>query len=478
MNLALRYAARSDIGLGRYSNNQDSGYAGPHLLVIADGMGGHAAGDVASSTAIARLVALDDEAAGGGDALARLTQALAEANQDLRDRVAAEPNLHGMGTTVTAILHSGNKLALAHIGDSRGYLLRDGTLTQLTHDHTFVQTLVDEGRLTEEEARNHPQRNLITRVLTGEREDTPDLSIRDAKPGDTYLLCSDGLTGVVSEETLAEVLGEESDVTARAEALIDLALKGGASDNVTCIVADVVDLDHVSGPPTSPEVVGAAALHEITTSSAPADSPAGKAAALARQTAAAAGADGDADDGDDEGAEPPKRKRHKGMLLLLVVLVVGLVGGGGYAAYAWSQQQYFVGTQAGNVAIYRGLPQDVGPVHLSSLYERQDLPVEELPSYWRDQVQQRITASNLPKARAVVENLRQQAALCASPTATPTTSPTTTPTTSPTSSTATASGTKATAPTRPTTSTATATGSPTSSTASPTTSPDTGCGSG
>src|SRR6185369_14970850 len=146
------------------------------------------------------------------DSLAQLTQALSEANQDLRDRVAADPSLHGMGTTVTAILHSGNKLALAHIGDSRGYLLRDGRLTQITHDHTFVQTLVDEGRLTEEEARNHPQRNLITRVLTGEREDTPDLSVRDAKPGDVYLLCSDGLTGVVSEETLTEVLGSGDDV--------------------------------------------------------------------------------------------------------------------------------------------------------------------------------------------------------------------------------------------------------------------------
>lgn len=479
MNLALRYAARSDIGLGRYSNNQDSGYAGPHLLVIADGMGGHAAGDVASSTAIARLVALDDEAAGGGDALERLTQALADANQDLRDRVAAQPNLHGMGTTVTAILHSGNKLALAHIGDSRGYLLRDGTLTQLTHDHTFVQSLVDEGRLTEDEARNHPQRNLITRVLTGEREDTPDVSIRDAKPGDTYLLCSDGLTGVVSEETLAEVLGEETDVAARADALLDLALKGGASDNVTCIVADVVDLDHSPGPPTSPEVVGAAALHEVTTSSAPADSPAGKAAALARQTAAQSAAHDDADADDDpaeDDEQPRERKRHKGMLVLLLVLVVGLVGGGGWAAYAWSQRQYFVGTEAGNVAIYRGLPQDVGPVHLSSLYERQDLPVEELPSYWRDQVQQRITAPNLPKARAVVENLRQQAALCASatPSATPSSTPTASTATGPTKAT-TAGTSRATA-----TGTATATSSPTTSTASPTTTatPDTGCGGG
>jgi serine/threonine protein phosphatase PrpC len=465
VNIALRYAARSDIGLGRYSNNQDSGYAGPHLLVIADGMGGHAAGDVASSTAIARLVALDDAAVGGGDALERLTEALTDANQDLRDRVAAEPSLHGMGTTVTAILYSGNKLALAHIGDSRGYLQREGQLTQITHDHTFVQTLVDEGRLTEEEARNHPQRNLITRVLTGERDDTPDLSVRDAKPGDTYLLCSDGLTGVVSEETLSEVLGDGSDVAARAERLIDLALKGGASDNVTCIVADVIDLDTEDGPSSSPEVVGAAAANEITTSSAPADSPASKAAALARQARDADGAGAGDDARDDEPAAKPKR--HRGMLLLLLILVVGLVGGGGYAAYAWSQEQYFVGTQAGDVAIYRGLPQDVGPVHLSRLYERQNLPVEQLPSYWRDQVQQRITASDLPKARAVVDNLRQQAALCATPTATttPTTSPTTTPTT---------------------TTGKTATGSPTSgasatpsSSATTTTNPaDSGCGAG
>ncbi len=472
MNIALRYAARSDIGLGRYTNNQDSGYAGPHLLVIADGMGGHAAGDVASSTAIARLVALDDEASGGGDALERLTQALADANQDLRDRVAAEPNLHGMGTTVTALLASGSKLALAHIGDSRGYLLREGRLTQITHDHTFVQTLVDEGRLTEEEARNHPQRNLITRVLTGEREDTPDLSVREAKPGDTYLLCSDGLTGVVSEETLTEVLGERTDVAARAERLIDLALKGGSSDNVTCIVADVVDLDAAAGPSTTPEVVGAAAAHEVTTTSA-ADSPAGRAAALTRSTQA----EPEADDSEDDAPEP-KPRRHKGMLLLLVVLVIALVGGGGYAAYAWSQQQYFVGTDAGTVAIYRGLPQDVGPVHLSSIYERQDLAVTQLPSYWRDQVQQRITASDLPRARAVVENLRQQAALCATASATAGASPTTSPSASPTTSPATSPAkSSATSPAK--TPSASPTTSPTTSPSpSPTAPADTGCGAG
>jgi PPM family protein phosphatase len=467
MNIALRYAARSDIGLGRYTNNQDSGYAGPHLLVIADGMGGHAAGDVASSTAIARLVELDGEAHGGGDALDRLTKALAAANQDLRDRVAVEPDLHGMGTTVTALLASGGRLALAHIGDSRGYLLREGQLTQITHDHTFVQSLVDEGRLTAEEARNHPQRNLITRVLTGEREDTPDLSVREAKPGDTYLLCSDGITGVVSEETLTEVLGEDTDVAARAERLIQLALKGGASDNITCIVADVVDLDTNSAPPTVPEVVGAAAAHEVTTTTAGVATPAGKAAALARQARNSRddgdGPDDAAADSDDE--EPGKPRRHKGMLFLLLILVIGLVGGGGYAAYAWSQQQFFVGTDAGTVAIYKGLPQNVGPLHLSKVYERQDLPVQQLPSYWRDQVQQRITAPDLPKARAVVSNLREQAALCTTPSATPSATPTA-------SASASASATSKTK----SKSTASATPSPSTTAATPSSSPTTGAG--
>jgi protein phosphatase len=476
MNIALRFAARSDIGLGRYSNNQDSGYAGPHLLVIADGMGGHAAGDVASSTAIARLVALDEDSS-TGDALERLTTALSDANQDLRDRVAAEPSLHGMGTTVTALLNSGGKFALAHIGDSRGYLLRDGHLSQITHDHTFVQSLVDDGRLTEEEARSHPQRNLITRVLTGEREDTPDLSVREARPGDTYLLCSDGLTGVVTEETLTEVLGDGTDVGQRAERLIDLALKGGSSDNVTCIVADVVDLDVEDGPSTAPEVVGAAAAHEVLTSSADAATPAGKAAALTREATASAD-DPDPDEHEyDEDA--PKPKRHKGMLFLLLILVIGLVGGGGYAAYAWSQQQYFVGTDAGNIAIYKGLPQDVGPVHLSSVYERQDLTVDQLPSYWRDQVQQRITASTLVKARQVVSNLRDQAAVCATAGSTPTASPTLSPSTAPPSATKTVAG--AASPSAPATSTATSTAGstgPTSPTSSPSSTADTGCGDG
>src|SRR5215470_1558201 len=240
MAIALRYAARSDIGLVR-SSNQDSGYAGPHLLVVADGMGGHVGGDVASSLAIGELAPLDGESHGSDDALGHLSKAVHAAHQQLLDRVAQEPELTGMGTTVTALLRSGNRFALAHIGDSRAYLLRDDALVQITRDHTFVQTLVDEGRLTPEEAEQHPQRSVLMRVLSDIVEDVePDMSVREAKVGDRYLLCSDGLSGVVSLDTLRETLAAGADPDSTCETLVQLALRSGAPDNVTCIVADVV----------------------------------------------------------------------------------------------------------------------------------------------------------------------------------------------------------------------------------------------
>ncbi len=213
MAIALRYAARSDVGLVR-QNNQDSAYAGPHLLVVADGMGGHAGGDVASSLAIGELAPLDDESH-GSDALQHLREGVMAAHRELLDRVQEEPQLTGMGTTVTALLRTGGRLALAHIGDSRAYLLRDGELIQITRDHTFVQTLVDEGRLTPDEAEQHPQRSVLMRVLSDVVDDVePDLSMREARLGDRYLLCSDGLSGVVSYDTLRETLDSGADPAA------------------------------------------------------------------------------------------------------------------------------------------------------------------------------------------------------------------------------------------------------------------------
>jgi len=250
VTLVLRYAARSDVGLVR-SNNEDSVYAGARLLALADGMGGHAAGEVASQLVIAALAPLDDDEP-GGDLLAKLDAAVRAGNAAIAAQVEMEPDLEGMGTTLTAILFAGNRLGLVHIGDSRGYLLRDGELTQITKDDTFVQTLVDEGRITREEAHSHPQRSLIMRALTG-HEVEPTLTMREVRAGDRYLLCSDGLSDPVSDETILEAL-KIPDVAESADRLIELALRGGGPDNVTVVVADVVDHDY---GPTQPIIAGA-----------------------------------------------------------------------------------------------------------------------------------------------------------------------------------------------------------------------------
>ena len=352
MALALRFAARSDIGLLR-EGNEDSGYAGPRLLVLADGMGGHAAGEVASSVAVAMLASLDDDSP-GPDILDRLSSAVQDANNHLRDMVLGDPDLEGMGTTLTALLRAGSRFGLVHVGDSRCYLLRGDQLQQITKDHTFVQTLVDDGRITAEEASHHPQRNVIVRALDGREDVELDLSIREAKAGDRYLLCSDGLSDVLSEETMRDTLAGDDSPDHAAEQLVELALRGGGPDNITAIVADVVDVD--AGPSATPVTVGAAAEGPVRRSTA--DSPAAKAAALAPRPLA-----DPYDDETDEG-----HPRHWGRRIVALVLLLALLGGGGAAAWAWSQQQYYVAVADQQVAIYRGLPQDVGPIKTSKLY--------------------------------------------------------------------------------------------------------------
>ncbi|MFJ7158876.1 protein phosphatase 2C domain-containing protein [Streptomyces sp. NPDC101118] len=262
--LSLRFSAGSHRGFIR-EVNEDSGYAGPRLLAVADGMGGQAAGEVASSEVISSLVQLDDDVP-GSDILTALGTAVQRANDQLRVMVEEDPQLEGMGTTLTALLWTGRRLGLVHVGDSRAYLLRDGVLTQITQDHTWVQRLVDEGRITEEEARIHPQRSLLMRALGAGKQVEPDLSIREVRTGDRYLLCSDGLSGVVPHQTLEETLDGHRTPDEAVQDLIRLALRGGGPDNVTCIVADVIDIGTVSPPspypPDMPVVVGAVAENQ------------------------------------------------------------------------------------------------------------------------------------------------------------------------------------------------------------------------
>jgi protein phosphatase len=235
--LIVRYAMKSDVGRSR-EENEDSAYAGPRLQAVADGLGGHAAGEVASATAIDTLRPLD-AAVAPGELLATLERAVRAADARLHDMIQANPALAGMGTTLTGLLWSGAQLGLAHVGDSRGYLLRDGELSQITRDHTVVQALLDDGRITAEEAATHPQRSMVLRAL-GSPSAEPDLQLRDARPGDRYLLCSDGLYDVVPAAEIRRVLATAASPEAGVAELVDLANAGGGPDNITCVIAEAV----------------------------------------------------------------------------------------------------------------------------------------------------------------------------------------------------------------------------------------------
>ncbi|MCX2713526.1 PP2C family protein-serine/threonine phosphatase [Mycolicibacterium sp. J2] len=339
MTLVLRYAARSDRGLVR-ANNEDSVYAGARLLALADGMGGHAAGEVASQLVIAALAHLDDDEP-GGDLLKKLNDAVHEGNSAIAAHVEADPELEGMGTTLTAILFAGSRLGLVHIGDSRGYLLRDGELTQITKDDTFVQTLVDEGRITAEEAHSHPQRSLIMRALTG-HEVEPTLIVREARVGDRYLLCSDGLSDPVSHDTIHEAL-QIPDVVDSADRLIELALRGGGPDNVTVVVADVVDYDYGQ---TQPILAGAVSGEDDDT--LPPNTAAGRASAFNPRRIAPKRVV-------TQQEELPKAHRSKRRLVIAGVVVLLVVLAGLAVAREIIRNNYYVGERDGTVSIMRGV---------------------------------------------------------------------------------------------------------------------------
>ncbi|GAB2827818.1 PP2C family protein-serine/threonine phosphatase [Lentzea nigeriaca] len=441
MTLVLRYAARSDRGLVR-SNNQDSVYAGPRLLAVADGMGGHAAGEVASKVVIASLAHVDDDEP-GDDLLGKLRDAVAAGNGAISELVTSDPDLEGMGTTLTAILFAGNRLGLVHIGDSRAYLLREGMFAQITHDDTFVQSLIDEGRITPDEAASHPQRSLLLRALTG-HDFEPSLTVREARAGDRFLLCSDGLSGVVSQETLDEAI-RIPDPQACADRMIELALKGGGPDNVTVIVADVEDVDFGDDYP----IVGGAAGDGSEEHNTPPDSAASRASALTQQRPPMP----QRMEAPPPPPQDPKRKKRNAIkafaIIFVLLLLTAVVAVGGKL---WLNTQYYVGaTEDGQVAIFRGLNGTVLGFKLSSKVEDSCPPgstgctpitLKDLQEGGRKTITAGIRSDNgIDGARAAVRLLRTEhlLPLCkdtsstssnqASPTSP--TSPTTTTTTPP-----------------------------------------------
>jgi PPM family protein phosphatase len=476
VNLVLRYAARSDRGLVR-TNNEDSVYAGARLLALADGMGGHAAGEVASQLVIAALAHLDDDEP-GGDLLAKLDAAVRSGNSAIAAQVEMEPDLEGMGTTLTAILFDGNRIGMVHIGDSRGYLFRDGELTQITKDDTFVQTLVDEGRITREEAHSHPQRSLIMRALTG-HEVEPTLTMREARAGDRYLLCSDGLSDPVSDETIAEAL-QIPDVAESAYRLIELALRGGGPDNVTVVVADVVDYDYGQTQP----ILAGAVSGEDDQLTLP-NTSAGRASAIRPREEVAKRPPPQG-----EASRRPRWPRRRMAIVIALVVLLALAGVG--IGRAIIQKNYYVAEYNGMVAILRGIqgsllgmslhepyligcldarnelsliPPSQSGGHLGChLMQLQDLRVPE-----RAQVQAGLPTGTLDNAKGQLRQLSTNSLLppCPPPRATsppappaPTTSATTEP--------------SATAPSSSSSGTSTSSTSTPSTSAAPTTSPQAG----
>jgi protein phosphatase len=386
-------------------NNEDSVYAGPRLLAIADGMGGHAAGEVASKIAVAAVEHLDEDRP-VGDLLAALRRAVEDANQRISDSISADSELDGMGTTLTALRFTGGQVGLVHVGDSRAYLLRGEQLSQITHDDTYVQSLVDSGKLTAEEASHHPRKSVILRALMGADVD-PDVSIREARAGDRYLLCTDGLSDVVTAPTLLEALSE-GDPQECADRLVELALRGGGPDNVTCIVADVVDAGFGDDVP----VIGGAFVDptEPTPRLSADDSPAERAAHMTRT------------DVPQHLDAVPRRRRWLRRLVITVGVLVVLIGGtGGF--YAWTQSQYFVGKSGDEVAIFRGVNTEFGPLKFYKLSKNTSLKLADLTQAARSRVESGITAHSPSGAQDIVKNLLTTQLLPPCRTPTPTTTP-------------------------------------------------------
>lgn len=406
--LTYRYVALTDTGLRR-TENEDSGFASNRVLVIADGMGGAAAGEVASSETMHVIRKLDGDL--NGDPLEALAGAVLRANDRLGELIEEDPAVEGMGTTLDALLWDGTKFAMAHIGDSRAYRLRDGVLTQISHDHTFVQSLVDEGRISIDEARHHPHRSLILRALLGRDDNDPDMSVVEPELGDRYLLCSDGLSDMVDDDVIQQTLAAET-IDFAATELIRLALEGGGYDNVTVVIAEMVEADApadetLSSADGQPQLVGAAAS-QPRPRTGPVIDPDGSASALTL----------DPEEIRYAPLEPGRRRWIKWTIALL--LLAAILAGIGKVTYDWTQKQYFVASSNGKVTIFRGVNANVPGLTLQHVDTVTTIETSSLPDFRAKQVEAGIEASSKKDAQEIVANLHQFI-----PAPTPSPSPTT-----------------------------------------------------
>lgn len=407
----LSYAA-SDIGKHR-SSNQDSGYAGYQLFFVADGMGGHAGGDIASAITSQRVALTDARYDSVDEAIETLRGGILEANSMLSATVGEHPELEGMGTTFSGILVQGNQVITAHIGDSRIYLVRDGEVKQITNDHTFVQRLVEMGRITAEEALVHPRRSVLMRVL-GDVVGDPevDITLFEAIAGDRWMICSDGLSGVVPDEVMERILTSNISSDEAAELLVGEALEFGAPDNVTVVITDIVRASVQTDYEPSAHFVGSAAnevvieerkgskilkllnplslLELLQTPEDPTEYRPESEEALEKIL-----------------AETKRKIRWRTARTVLGWVLIGLAAAAvGYFAYAYTQTRYYVAEFEGQVTIYQGIREQLGPFKFSNPYQVSEISTDELSPFQQELISRSISAESLEDAERILSQLK------------------------------------------------------------------------
>jgi PPM family protein phosphatase len=411
--MRVHAAGRTDVGQVR-DLNEDSYHVGDSVFAVADGMGGHVAGEVASHTALQPISALDGRVFGdAAQARAALRDAVVAANDAVVTKAANDPSYQGMGTTLTATLVEGRRAHVAHVGDSRAYLFRDGTFAQLTTDHTLVQRLIDEGRLTREEAANHPHRSVITRAIGVESHIDVDAMTLDLEPGDMLVLCSDGLTGPVDDDTIIDLLqgnaepgtagDDQADGAHRTERaarqLIAAANAAGGPDNITVVVLEFEEL------PTAPAPRKPTAAGPVVVSTRPDAGDGSDWASSLGRLGHLGGARGlQTGDGPDDG----DRGSGRGQRIAIVIVVIGLLVGSLFAGSRWVlARSWYVGVEANQVVIYQGVPASIGPIDLSWKYEDTGLNIDGLPPRIVNDLRDGLPATSEVDARNQVENFRR-----------------------------------------------------------------------
>ncbi|WP_413317595.1 protein phosphatase 2C domain-containing protein [Agrococcus sp. 1P02AA] len=403
-------AAISHVGRIR-TENQDSGYAGARLYFVADGMGGHAGGDVASAIVTRKAREADREYETAEEAAQTLAAALRDGNDALQQAMLEHPELSGMGTTGSGIIRVGDRVGIAHIGDSRIYRYRVGALEQISTDHTFVQKLVDAGRITREEAEHHPRRNVVMRVL-GNVEQHPeiDTAVEQTLPGDRWLVCSDGLSSYVDEERIRAILAQGLDTPSTVQRLINESLSRGAPDNVTVVLCDIDERHSSSIPPTTVGSAAAPISYEAVEPERTSVSL-GQLILHPRQSRMQPAFEHFEPESEEFLAEllaEQRRMRRNRRLIwsfgaLIAAIAVVVVSA---FFYNWTQDRYFVGAnEAGNVAIYQGIQQQIGPIVLATEVEETDIALDDLSPFNQRNVQETLSAASLEAARAIVERL-------------------------------------------------------------------------